>query len=74
MGGKQLAHDLAATHHIKENIELYRGPNKGKLGKLHHKLMVIDKQVVIVGSFNYTGPANLLNDENIIILGDLEST
>jgi len=35
--------------------------------------MVIDEQVVIAGSFNYTGPANRLNDENIIILGDLES-
>ena len=32
-----------------------------------------DEQVVVAGSFNYTGPANRLNDENIIILGDLES-
>jgi phosphatidylserine/phosphatidylglycerophosphate/cardiolipin synthase-like enzyme len=40
--------------------------------KLHHKLMVIDRRLVIVGSFNYTGPANRLNDENIIILGDLD--
>ena len=44
------------------------------LGKLHHKLMVIDEQVIIAGSFNYTGPATRLNDENIVILGDLEST
>lgn len=43
-----------------------------KLGKLHHKLMVIDKQVVIGGSFNYTGAANTLNDENIFIIGDLD--
>ena len=35
--------------------------------------MVIDEQLIISGSFNYTGPANRLNDENIIILGDLES-
>lgn len=42
------------------------------LGKLHHKLMVIDDRLVIAGSFNYTEPANLLNDENIIILGDLD--
>ncbi len=49
-------------------------PGKGKLRKLHHKLMVIDGQVVVAGSFNYTGPANRLNDENIIILGDLESS
>lgn len=27
-------------------------------GKLHHKIMVIDEQLVIVGSFNYTDNAN----------------
>ena len=53
--------------------ELYRVPKGGSLGKLHHKLMVIDKQVIIAGSFNYTGPANKVNDENIIIIGDLET-
>ncbi len=31
--------------------------------------MVIDDSVVIVGSFNYTGPANYINDENIIQIG-----
>ena len=35
--------------------------------------MVLDYQVVIAGSFNYTAPANMVNDENIIILGDLET-
>lgn len=45
-----------------------------KLGKLHHKLMIIDEQVVIGGSFNYTGPANALNDENIMIFGSLHET
>ena len=47
------------------------GGSKG-LGKLHHKLMTIDDQVSIWGSFNYTGPANTSNDENILIVGDLE--
>ncbi|MCH9020656.1 MAG: phospholipase [Proteobacteria bacterium] len=46
----------------------------GGLNKLHHKLMIIDRQLVIGGSFNYTGPANRLNDENIVILGDLDET
>jgi phosphatidylserine/phosphatidylglycerophosphate/cardiolipin synthase-like enzyme len=41
--------------------------------KLHHKLMVIDEQLIITGSFNYTGPANQLNDENIVVIGDLDS-
>lgn len=42
--------------------------------KLHHKLMVIDEQLIIAGSFNYTHPANFLNDENILIIGDLSAT
>ena len=60
-------------------IELYLVPKTNlasgvpKLGKLHHKLMVIDEQLVIGGSFNYTGPANKTNDENILIIGDLET-
>jgi phosphatidylserine/phosphatidylglycerophosphate/cardiolipin synthase-like enzyme len=35
--------------------------------------MVIDERLVIVGSFNYSGRANQLNDENILILGDLDT-
>ena len=37
--------------------------------KVHHKLAVIDEQVIIAGSFNFTGPANAMNDENIIVIG-----
>ncbi|MGL1935344.1 MAG: phospholipase D-like domain-containing protein [Fibrobacterales bacterium] len=44
--------------------------NKGGLGKLHHKLMVLDDAVAIFGSFNYTELANRTNDENIVIVGD----
>ena len=65
----------AATRPVKNaGAELYSVPKNGNVGKLHHKLMVIDEQLIIAGSFNYTGPANQLNDENIIIIGDLEST
>jgi phosphatidylserine/phosphatidylglycerophosphate/cardiolipin synthase-like enzyme len=35
---------------------------------------VIDERLLIVGSFNYTAPATTLNDENILVLGDLEET
>ncbi|MBN1187564.1 MAG: DUF1669 domain-containing protein [Bacteroidales bacterium] len=73
--GKQGAHDWAALSNIKKaGGELYSIPEGNGVGKLHHKLMVLDDQVVIAGSFNYTGPANKLNDENIIILGDLDTT
>lgn len=54
-------------------IELHKAGKSKGIRKLHHKLMVIDDSLTVVGSFNYTGPANLLNDENIIVLGDLEN-
>ncbi len=37
-------------------------------GKLHHKLIVLDDRTVIGGSFNYTGPANQYNDENLFLV------
>ena len=54
--------------HLSENR-----PGTG-VRKLHHKLMVIDSRLIIAGSFNYTGPATTINDENIIVIGDLEET
>lgn len=47
---------------------------RGGLGKVHHKLMTIDDDVTIFGSFNYTKPANQSNDENILIIGDADTT
>ena len=59
-------------------IKLFLVPRKGRFPnkpkKLHHKLMVIDQQLIIAGSFNYTGPANTTNDENIMVIGDLDSS
>lgn len=64
-----LAKAGADLHFVKGSL---RAQGTNKIGKLHHKLMVIDESVTIVGSFNYTKPANLLNDENIVVLGDDE--
>jgi phosphatidylserine/phosphatidylglycerophosphate/cardiolipin synthase-like enzyme len=69
----------SATSNLENaGISLFFVPRPGlpepKPRKLHHKLMVIDEQLIIAGSYNYTHPANFLNDENIIIIGDLFST
>ena len=65
----------AAARPVKNaGAELHRVRKRGNVRKLHHKLMVIDRQVIIAGSFNYTGPANRLNDENILVIGDLGRT
>jgi phosphatidylserine/phosphatidylglycerophosphate/cardiolipin synthase-like enzyme len=63
----------AATKSLKTaGVQLWQNTPGTGVRKVHHKLMVIDERLVIVGSFNYTGPAATLNDENIIVLGDLE--
>lgn len=67
----QGSRDWAATLPLKKaGADLHFVRKKKPLGKLHHKLMVIDDSVTVIGSFNYTGPANRLNDENIVVLGD----
>jgi phosphatidylserine/phosphatidylglycerophosphate/cardiolipin synthase-like enzyme len=64
--------DWAATVWLhNEGIKVYLS-DRDKLpglGKLHHKLMVIDEAIVIAGSMNYTQPANEYNDENIFVIG-----
>lgn len=64
--------DWAATkwlHNEGINVFLSDSEKLAGLGKLHHKLMVIDDAIVIAGSMNYTQPANEYNDENIFVLG-----
>jgi phosphatidylserine/phosphatidylglycerophosphate/cardiolipin synthase-like enzyme len=36
----------------------------------HHKVIVIDGEVVITGSFNFTKPAQEKNAENVLIIRD----
>lgn len=43
-------------------------PGFPRPGKLHHKVMVIDRQAAISGSFNYTDQANRYNDENVFFI------
>ena len=38
--------------------------------KMHHKVMVIDGEVVVAGSYNFSRSAEEFNDENLVILHD----
>jgi phosphatidylserine/phosphatidylglycerophosphate/cardiolipin synthase-like enzyme len=53
----------------KKNISLYTPIRVPGFGKLHHKLMTVDRNTVAAGSFNYTEPANAYNDENLFVIG-----
>jgi len=37
-------------------------------GLMHHKVIIIDQQIVITGSYNYTVAAETTNDENLVII------
>jgi len=39
---------------------------------MHHKVLVIDRQIVVTGSFNFTSNADNSNDENVIIIENSE--
>ncbi len=39
-------------------------------GVLHHKVLVIDGQIVVLGSYNFSNNAETRNDENVLILYD----
>ena len=39
-------------------------------GIAHNKVMIIDKHIVITGSFNFTKSADIRNAENVIIIND----
>jgi phosphatidylserine/phosphatidylglycerophosphate/cardiolipin synthase-like enzyme len=70
----QGAQKWAATQPLgAAGVQLFNKPGTG-VRKVHHKLMVVDDRLLIVGRFNYTGPATTLNDENIVVIGDLEET
>ncbi len=39
-------------------------------GMLHHKVLVLDHQVVVLGSYNFTRAADVRNDENLLVVRD----
>lgn len=39
---------------------------------MHHKVIIIDRQIVVTGSFNFSGNADNSNDENVIIIDNRE--
>lgn len=42
----------------------------GNCYTMHHKVIIVDERVVIAGSYNFTGRAEEINDENLLIIDD----
>jgi phosphatidylserine/phosphatidylglycerophosphate/cardiolipin synthase-like enzyme len=43
----------------------------GNENLMHHKVIIIDRETVLTGSYNYSESANLKNDENLLIINDI---
>jgi phosphatidylserine/phosphatidylglycerophosphate/cardiolipin synthase-like enzyme len=65
------------TDQIKSNIGteydafLQAGMNvrpDGNDGQMHHKVILIDSQIVVLGSYNFTNSAETKNDENVLVV------
>jgi phosphatidylserine/phosphatidylglycerophosphate/cardiolipin synthase-like enzyme len=65
------------TEQVKSNIGTEFDPFKqasldvlqdGNEGQMHHKVMIIDENTVIFGSYNFTQSAETRNDENLIVV------
>jgi len=50
-----------------EGMDVYLDANRYIM---HHKFIIIDKEVVITGSYNFTTSAKSRNDENLLIIRD----
>ena len=40
----------------------------GEDGLMHHKVMILDGEIVVLGSYNFTASAEKYNDENVIVI------
>ncbi|MDD2922140.1 MAG: phospholipase D-like domain-containing protein, partial [Anaerolineales bacterium] len=40
----------------------------GNEGQMHHKAMILDESIVVMGSYNFTNSAELRNDENLLVI------
>lgn len=40
----------------------------GNAGQMHHKVIIIDRSIVITGSYNFSASAEERNDENVVII------
>jgi phosphatidylserine/phosphatidylglycerophosphate/cardiolipin synthase-like enzyme len=66
----QAAMPTAASHLLDDGgVEVLVPREDSGVRKLHHKLAVIAGSTVVGGSFNYSEPATLYNDEALLVLG-----
>lgn len=46
-------------------LDVYRD---GNAGQMHHKIIILDENIVIFGSYNFSNSAETRNDENLLVI------
>lgn len=46
-------------------LDVYRDGNPGQM---HHKVIIVDERIVILGSYNFSNAAEIRNDETVLII------
>jgi phosphatidylserine/phosphatidylglycerophosphate/cardiolipin synthase-like enzyme len=44
----------------------------GNAGLMHHKVIIIDRTIVITGSYNFSASAETRNDENVVVIHNVD--
>mgnify|MGYP005853412517 CR=1 FL=1 len=74
LDGEQAETKFSKYEYIRKNnlpVRVTHYTKKGFLKpKMHHKFMVVDRSVVLTGSYNFTASAEKINDENCVIIRD----
>jgi phosphatidylserine/phosphatidylglycerophosphate/cardiolipin synthase-like enzyme len=53
----------------REGVHVVRADNTfGRYASMHHKVMVVDGEIVVTGAFNWYHDAAYLNDEDVLVL------
>ena len=55
------------TYFERASLPVYKDGNEGQM---HHKVFIIDGEIVITGSYNFSFSAETSNDENVVIFFD----
>ena len=59
---------MRGSSDLKHGAECTAIHMKNDMASMHHKFTVIDRRVVITGSYNYTTSASRSNYENLVLL------
>ncbi len=71
VNGKSKAKFLEAQKILlRRVVGLRAGANDREAGLMHQKFAVIDRRLVLTGSYNWTHAADALNDENLLLFHD----